>query len=219
MGAGTGVIVHCPICKHDHEALTPRIVNVCKDDELKRKFEKGEQFHYQCPDCGYNMILEYSFMYEDPDIREYIYLSQERPSDDGYDTDQIAKNAASMAEGKTEDALLRIVYSEKDLREKIKIFENGLDDRVVEFCKGTALSQFPSTDEYFVTDIHYDNIAGQELLKLICSDGTEQYVLNFTDMYNLMVHEYGAMLPPLRGNVFLCIDLEYAAAFLRELEK
>lgn len=217
MKAENTVPVHCPICKHLHDAPATRVVDVGRDEKLKRKLESGELFRFDCPDCGYRMRLGYSFMYQDSGIREYIYLSQENPADDGCTVDQIIRNASGMAEGKTEDAILRIVYSEKDLLEKIRIFENGLDDRIVELCKGIALSQFPATEELFVTDIRYNNIGGQELFALSCSDGSEQYVLNFAEVYEQILGEYGSMLPPLRGNLFSCIDLEYAASFLRGL--
>lgn len=216
MGAENSVSVYCPICKHTHQVQAVRVVDVSRDEKLKKKYESGELFRFDCPDCGYRMELGYSYMYQDSDIREFIYLSQEQPSEGGYTMEQIGKNAAAMAEGKMENSLLRIVFSENDLREKIKIFENGLDDRIVELCKGIALSQFPATEEYFVTDIRYDVVGGKELLKLTCSDGAEEYALNFPEMYGQMFEEYGHMLPPLRGNLFSCIDLEYAASFLRE---
>ena len=212
------ITVHCPICKHDHETEAVRLVNVAGNEELKKKLDSGEIFEYTCPDCGSFMHLNYSFMYQDTDIREYIYLSEEKPEEGKYSFDQIAKNAMALAEGNTSDALLRVVYSEADLREKIRIFENGLDDRIVEIVKGIALSQFPSTEEFFVTDIRYDNIGGQELLRLICSDGTEEYVLEFNQIYNEIYDKYGNLFPPIRNSVFSCIDLEFAAGFLREAD-
>lgn len=217
MGAENHVSVYCPICKHKHQVPAIRVVDVSADEEVKKKFVSGSLFQFDCSDCGNQMKLGYSFMYQDSAIREFIYLSREQPTQSGCTMDQIAKNAMSLAEGKREDALLRIVFSEKDLHEKIRIFENGLDDRIVEFCKGITLSQFPATEELFVTDIHYDNIGGQELLKLTCSDETEQYALNFAQLYDQMFVEYAHMLPPLRGSVFTCVDLEYAASFLRGL--
>ena len=216
MGAENSVSVHCPICKHKHQVPAVRVVDVSRDGELRKRYESGELFQFDCPDCGYRMKLGYSYMYQDPGIREFIYLSREQPAEDGYMMDQVVKNATAMAGGKKEDSILRIVFSESDLQEKIKIFENGLDDRIVELCKGIALSQFPATEEFFVTGIHYDVVGGKELLKLTCSDGTEEYALNFPEMYGQMFEEYSHMLPPLRGNIFSCIDLEYAASFLRE---
>jgi hypothetical protein len=38
-------------------------------------------------------------------------------------------------------------------------------------------------------------------------------------MYSQMYAEYGSLLPPLRSHVFSCVDLEFAAAFLRGLDE
>lgn len=219
MGEKNIITVGCPICKHSHEAQAIRVVDVNKDDKIREKLENGSLFEFDCPDCGFHMRLNYSFLYQDAGIREYIYVSEEKPTEDAASVDQIARNAMALTEGKTEDALLRIVYSERDLREKLAIFEHGLDDRIVEVCKGIALSQFPATEEFFATDIRYRDIGGKEVLAITVSDGTEQYVLDFAGMYEQMYAEYGQLLPPLRNRVFSCVDLEFAASFLRALDE
>ena len=53
------------------------------------------------------------------------------------------------------------------------------------------------------------------MLKIPCSDGTEQYVPAFRELYEQMYREYAGLFPPLRGERFLRVDLEYAAAVLR----
>jgi hypothetical protein len=212
------ITVTCPICKHEHTTDAHRVVDIGKDEETSKNLDNDSLFEFSCPDCGCTVHLNYSFLYEDKDIREYIYVSEERATD-AASMDQIARNAAALCDGKTEDGLLRIVHSRRELREKVAIFEHGLDDRIVEICKGIALSQFPATEEFFATDICYRDIGGKEVLALKISDGTEQYVLDFNGMYSQMYAEYGDMLPPLRGSVFTCVDLEFAAAFLRGLDE
>ena len=102
-----------------------------------------------------------------------------------------------------------------ELDEKLRVFENGLDDRIVEVCKGFALSQFPASEECYAHAVVYDVIGGQEVLRVKCSDGTEQYVTAFREMYEQLYREYTGLFPPLRGERFLRVDLEYAAAVLR----
>ena len=48
-----------------------------------------------------------------------------------------------------------------------------------------------------------------------CSDGAERYVTVFREMYEGLYREYAGLFPPLRGERFLRVDLEYAAAALR----
>jgi hypothetical protein len=212
------IIVTCPICKKEHSAAAHRVVDVNREEEIQKKLDDDSLFAFDCPDCGCTVQLNYSFLYQDADIREYIYVSEEKPADDAASIDRISKSAMALAEGKTDDALLRIVYSRRDLKEKLAIFAHGLDDRIVEICKGIALSQFPATEDFFATDIRYRDIGGKEVLAIKVSDGTEQYVLDFAGMYGQMYEEYGTLLPPLRNHVFSCVDLEFAAEFLRGLD-
>lgn len=219
MAKNDRIVVCCPICKHSRETEAVRTVDADRDGTVQKKLEDGSLFAFDCPDCGFSMRLSYSFLYQDTKIREYIYVSEEKPGPDAASFDQICKNAMALTEGRTEDALLRIVYSVRDLREKLALFEHGLDDRVVEICKGIALSQLPATEEYYATDIRYRDIGGREVLAITMSDSTEQYVLDFAGMYEQMYAEYSSALPPLRNQVFCCVDLEFAASFLRALEE
>lgn len=87
---------------------------------------------------------------------------------------EIAQRAEKLSNGNTSDAVLRVVYTMDELNEKLRVFENGLDDRIVEACKGFALSQFPASEECYAQAVVYDVIGGQEVLKVQCSDGTER---------------------------------------------
>ena len=95
----------------------------------------------------------------------------------------------------------------------------GLDDRLVEICKGLALSQFPASETCYVTDIRYDTAGGQEVLHLTLSDGTEDFVLGFDSLYQQVFDRFDPALPPLRGGSFALVDLDHAAALMRGFEE
>lgn len=204
----------CPICGHAHAAPVVPVVDAGQDQDAWQSFQKGGLFRFDCPDCGYPMELSYSFLCQDSAIRQYIYLSREEP-DGNRGFQEIARRAGTLAKGNTSDAVLRVVYTADELNEKLRIFENGLDDRIVEVCKGFALSQFPAGQEVYAQAVAYDVIGGREVLKVQCSDETERYVTAFRELYEQMYREYAGLFPPLRGNRFLRVDLEYAAAVLR----
>ena len=204
----------CPICSHTHAAPIVPVVDAGQDTEIWKSFRKGSLFRFDCPDCGNPMELSYSFLCQDSAIRQYIYLSREEPGE-RCTFQEIAKRAEKLSKGNTSDAVLRVVYTMDELNEKLRVFENGLDDRIVEVCKGFALSQFPAGEECYAQAVAYDVIGGQEVLKIPCSDGTEQYVPAFRELYEQMYQEYAGLFPPLRGERFLRVDLEYAAAVLR----
>lgn len=207
-------VLDCPICKHEHTAPVVRVVDVERDKETWKSVQDGSLFLFDCPDCGNPMELAYSFLCQDSAIRQYIYLRRDN-LDESSALQEAAQQAEKLAQGSTSNAILRIVCTLDELNEKLRIFENGLDDRIVEVCKGFALSQFPGDDACFAQAVVYDVIGGQEVLRVKCSDGMEQYVTAFREMYEQLYREYAGLFPPLRGERFLRVDLEYAAALLR----
>lgn len=207
------VAIVCPICNRSHDTETSTIIDAHESEEIREKIIKGTFFDFDCPECGHHSQLHYSCMYRDEDIREYIYLSADQ------DLEKAAENAQKILGKSISDGLLRIVHTAQELKEKILIFEHGWDDRMIEICKGISLSQFPSDDKFYVEEISYDCIGEQEVLRLKCSDGTEQYVLDFHSIYDQMFSQYGEQLPPLRSGMFTCVDLDFAAAFLRGVQE
>ena len=204
----------CPICKHEHTAPVVPVVDIEQDTETWTAVQDGRLFRFDCPDCGYPMEMAYSFLCQDSAIRQYIYLCREG-LDEGGALQEVDRQAKKLVQGNTSDAILRVVCTMDELDEKLRVFESGLDDRIVEVCKGFALSQFPASEECYAQAVVYDVIGGQEVLRVKCSDGTEQYVTAFRKMYEQLYREYAGLFPPLRGERFLRVDLEYAAAALR----
>ena len=217
MTAQTDLItLTCPICKLEHSAPLTRRIDLEAGKEAREKLLRGEYFYFSCPDCGYLSELHYGCLALDRPLRLAIYLAEEH---DACPADTAARVAADVPFCQAGDSLLRAVRSAQDLAEKLRIFDAGLDDRLVEICKGAALSQFPATETCYVTDIRYDAAGGREVLRLTLSDGTEDYVLGFDALYRQISDQFSPSLPPLRGGGFALVDLDYAAALMRGFEE
>ena len=230
------VKIECPICKKIHEAEIHSVIDIRKEPEMKDRLMKEDIFGFQCPECGFYSDLHYDVLYADPEAKLFIYLSDSpRPSSGGVseqaqgidaggqkEWERIREKAAQKAAGCSEegavpqDAVFRLVFTLEDMKEKIRIFDHGLDDRIVEIFKGFSLSQFDYSENYYVTDIRYDLIDGKEFFRIRVSDGTEQYVLDFNGGYEQILNEYIEKIPPMRGSVPVCVDLDNAAALVRE---
>ncbi len=100
-------------------------VDTAASPELKEKVKSGEHFVWTCPDCGCVNLLHRPFLYHDPGERLMILLT---------DSDL-------RAEGLPEGYTGRIVRSTGELIEKIRIFDSGLDDVVMEMCKYVTLKE------------------------------------------------------------------------------
>ena len=109
----------CSRCGAEHALDLPQSVNVATSPELKEKVRSGELFTWTCPHCGTANLLNVPFLYHDPAEHLMLVLSE----------------TPLRADGVPEGYTGRQVRSVGDLVEKIKIFDAGLDDLVIEMCK------------------------------------------------------------------------------------
>ncbi|NLJ93931.1 MAG: hypothetical protein GX326_00330 [Clostridiaceae bacterium] len=128
---------NCPICEKEVETNIVSNINVTLNPELKDKLFSGELFLHECTNCQSKIQLNYSFLYHDLKnkflisygteakyVQELIDNLQFELSEEDFDLDQLLKIYQ-----------VRVVRDMNDLFEKIYLFEAGLDDRVIEFCK------------------------------------------------------------------------------------
>ena len=114
----------CPFCGGTSTVRICRSVNAAADPELKDEVRSGRIFLHECPSCGRQYLIGNDMLYHDPDARFLICLSSTQFNSDGL-------------EGYT----CRIVRDAGSLIEKVKIFEAGLDDVVIELCKYVTASE------------------------------------------------------------------------------
>lgn len=108
----------CPDCGTSFESKVYQSINVQDNPEMKQKVISGEIFIRRCPACGKVQLAKYPLMYLDPAEHLLLCLSDQEISVDGL-----------------EGYIARRVTSVGELIEKIKIFDAGLDDIVIELCK------------------------------------------------------------------------------------
>ena len=213
----------CPGCGWEDRIRVWANIHVEADPQVRDAILDGSHFTYRCPQCGSVVPIEYRTLYVDMDRKEILCLLP------GEEDPAAKEEAQSWAEDQLPNEgvySMRFVHSANDLREKLLIFQAGLDDRIVEICKGVALSQVPQGTD--VADIRFSVIAGQRFLVLYCRDERsedssaeaepelwEQYVTGFDAFYRQMEEEDGALLPPMRSRNFVTVDLETVAALLR----
>ena len=104
-------------------------INVRETPELKAQILDGSLFVWECPHCGARNLVRSQTLYHDPDGKLMVWLTQGSP-----ELEERARAAyGSLAELK--DFTLRFVDDAGSLIEKVKIFDAGLDDVVMEMAK------------------------------------------------------------------------------------
>lgn len=128
--------IKCPKCGKESKFVMWSSINTVLNPEMKKKVLTGEIFKFKCNKCGCEARINYSSLYHQMEDRIMIYYVQD---------EEDYESACNMFSGEdmpeifedlmAEKYLYRIVTSPEELREKIIIFDNGLDDRVIEIAK------------------------------------------------------------------------------------
>lgn len=124
--------VTCPSCHHEGDFEVWDSINTVLDPEMKEKVLNQSIFLYTCPNCGETFRLNYPTLYHQMEDLVMIYLVPESEVEKTY---EMFYGENALADYRTEKYLNRIVTSANQLIEKIKIFDAGKDDRIIELVK------------------------------------------------------------------------------------
>lgn len=115
----------CLKCGNNHTVEFISSVNISNNPELKEKVKDGSLFTWQCPHCGKTNLICRPFLYHDPEEKIMLLLTD------------LPLRSEDLPEGYHG----RLVKTVGDLMEKVKIFDAGLDDIVMELCKYITLQE------------------------------------------------------------------------------
>jgi len=122
--------IKCPLCQTTGEFTIYPNINVTKNPEMKQKVISGELFMYECPRCHRKGQVDYGPIYHDTD--KHLLIIECKDEQEGYKLVNQFKEEIKDLDIKYR---LRIVKDCYQLKEKIMIFDEGLDDRGVEVSK------------------------------------------------------------------------------------
>ena len=123
-------------CSHCHRMLKFTMfesLNTTLDPQYKPKVLDLSLFDVSCPDCGNTMHARYGFLYHDMDRRYMISVHWDQ--EDLFKPSDPAEKNLMRDLGSNKPYRFRHVLGYDQLREKIRIFDAGLNDYVVEYWK------------------------------------------------------------------------------------
>ena len=118
--------ITCPKCGATFSAPVYNSINLSEMPEMKSQLLSGELFLAECPQCGFKRLLKYPMVVLDPDSGMILCLSS---------------SDLKVDELPAGYSLGRQVREAGELIEKLKIFDAGLDDIVMEMCKFVTLQE------------------------------------------------------------------------------
>ena len=119
----------CSRCGSRCEVTSYDSINVRETPELKTQVLDGSLFVWECPYCGARNLVRCQTLYHDPDEKLLIWLTL------GSEELEERVRAAYGSLPEMKDYTLRFVDDAGSLIEKVKIFDAGLDDVVMEMAK------------------------------------------------------------------------------------
>lgn len=127
--------ISCPRCGTSFPVKHWGLISIEDNPEMKQKVRDTSAFRASCPHCGVSVILAYPFVYLDKDALEIIEVQGDGSH---HETDGlwIRDNASILRNYKK-----RVVYSLNDFMEKLFIWDEGLNDKLIELLKESAREQ------------------------------------------------------------------------------
>lgn len=138
----------CPMCGEMSKADVYTSINPSVTKGVRRRALDGELFAWKCPSCGYSARLTYPILYNDMKNRFMVYFI---PKIDHF---QLCDNELEEKYSNLRNISKRIVPTFNSFKEKIFIFESGLDDMSVSLQSLQSAKRFQKslTVRKFMTD-------------------------------------------------------------------
>ncbi len=127
----------CPNCKKQFPFEVWNCVNVQLNPEMRKKVLDGSIFNFTCPHCKFSARTEYPILYDDMENHFMIYFCSEEDVEKSKKelNEKVGEIKDSVSEEIFASTFFRITTNYVQFVEKIKIFESGNDDRLIELMK------------------------------------------------------------------------------------
>jgi hypothetical protein len=195
--------VSCPKCSA--AVRTKMWPGICTQDspELRMRVLDETFFDWKCPECGYEARFLYPCLYHDRDRKFMVYLAPNDKAGEFQPVD-VSEKFPQLAGVKK-----RVVSTPAELKEKILIFEAGLNDYAVELVKA-ALASVIEEKAGCKTVQGYFCCADEEANRITFTfflEGENSPVLRRTSMdaYRKSLEIAGSLRTP-EGNCFVPVD-------------
>ena len=213
--------ITCPNCKTESEFVLWDSINTQLDPEMKEKVRTGEVFAFECPNCKQQLNVDYATLYHQMEDYVMIYYAPGDPAG----AVEVMKKLTTLEGDENKDSGLklpddyvkRVVATQNELREKLNILDEGLDDHVIELMKLFMMSNLQSDDpdmkiEEFLFDVDRD---GKRFFAVHLAGGKWGNTDFHQNMYDIIAEKSS---DEFKNDDALVVDLNWALGFIRKDE-
>ncbi len=148
--------ITCPNCSHENDCTVWESINTTLNPQMKESVRNGAAFQFVCPNCKNPFSVVYGFLYHQMEDKLLVHYCP-----DGENFNEIYRFCLDADDGDLPASFrkrgyrIRIVTSLHQFQEKLKIFDAGLDDRVIEIIKTIYLVQALKDDRQSVDEVFF----------------------------------------------------------------
>lgn len=219
------ISVKCPKCGCTLEAEMWRSANVTLNPEFKGQILDGTFGEVICRNCGEPAHIMYPFWYHDMKLERMVYVLASQGEDSREQIEKIESLPQQLGVNTFSDMLkdasyeFRIVSNLDALKEKILIWDAGLDDCIVEVAKAfTLLMAREQVDLEKVQDIFfYDGNEGGPEFQLYFKNGEYGYTAFPQETYDMVRKDFAEIIERHKTNRPQKIDLEWGFQVVEDI--
>ena len=222
MAMRSKVTFQCPKCLKNVEAEQWSAVNGDKNPQQKLKLLEGTLFKVKCKNCGNVATVGYPLIYNDTKQNYMIWLVYD-DQEIKHVTEYYKKSKSdSISDDDTEAAdpecRQRIVLSPDALREKIMIFDSGLDDKIIEIMKLAYAKEAQRTlKNDSIAAAFFSNRDGEQQIEMYTEKGKAFSSPVSQKIYEHLEDKYGGKASYAEDRVYV-IDDVWALDLLRSMQ-
>lgn len=213
--------IQCPVCGTTGEFEMWTSLNTQLNPEKKEQLLSGALFQYICPHCGKSFNIDYPMLYHQMEDQIMIYYVVQEEDIQMVEEQfrgefgDVETEITKVLKDDMNSYLYRIVGSQRELMEKIRIFDAGKDDRIVELVKRIISDAVADKNpEQGDVNLYYLEEEGESLFVAVNSKGVLGTVPIPNGMYEDMANGLRGKLPDLRIRSEFRIDRDWASKAL-----
>ena len=217
-------MITCPKCGQQSPFMIWQSVNTMVDPEMKAAVRDLSAFRFTCPNCGNQAVINYGFLYHQMEDRIMVYYAEtDKDAEDfmsAFNKDKFPEGTKDfLGDFLNDNYMIRIVRSQFELREKLAIFDAGLDDRIIEIFKVILFIKYLERGSKAENIEMFFGRDDQKNIIHILEDGRYAASSEINPKaYESIENEYGPHLPDIRKDGPV-IDRDYAFRFFTSVSK
>lgn len=207
----------CMHCRHKQDFVVYLAVNANLDPELREDLLNYTFSVLTCAQCGKETKIDYSFFYYDMTSKCWLWYIAEGDDDQVPFIEEAQSRLGMDTRDIYQDCHCRIVRYPLELNEKIRLFEDGLDDRVMEIFKFFALMKNDELSGENAKSLYYVESCDEALQFLAVDNKGAGMVQLHPEGYKDIASRFADRLPDMNSLLgqYLEIDPNYVLNCLK----